>query len=552
MSLDEIFHQENQVNLRPIKLRMMQNTLSPSKSDKPDLPLARRTLWQALALGWVADQLFYGQQLGISVLLFVGLLLVSLWINGRSLSLTPRNRWLILPLLFFASMVFIRANPFLTFLNTAATLCLLASVAFFYAAGQVSSLSVLGLALLPLRVAGNAVAHTLLLAQAIDTKAVQLRGRQNVLPLLRGALLALPVLAVFTALLSSADLAFANVIETIFQFEFLPNLASLIGQGVFMLVMAWLVAGGLVYALARREADKLSVDDRGIIEKGADWLRQRFPLGFVETATVLGLVDGLFLLFTAVQFTYLFGGRRNIGDFTYAEYARRGFFELVVVAVLSLGLILGLNWLARRENKRQIGWFNVLSSLMVGFVLVMLVSAWRRMALYEATFGYTDLRLIVFVFIGWLAVLLGWFLLTLWRRPERFAMGLLLCVIGFIATLNLLNFDAFIVRRNLAHYEQTGELDVYYLVGLSVDAVPMLLAAETAVSHDPQTITDWSCGRDSISAEGEALPECQVTLATILSRNLDARREQLASTSWATWPSFNLSRHQAYLVLGNR
>lgn len=525
----------------------MQNTLPLSKSDKPNLPAARRTLWLALALGWVADQLFYGQQLGISVLLFVGLLLVSLWLNGRSQPLTPRNRWLILPLLFFASMVFIRANPFLTFLNTVATLCLLASIAFFYAAGQVSSLSVLGLGLLPLRVAGNAVAHTpLLLAQTIDTQAMQLRGRQNLLPLLRGALLALPVLAVFTALLASADLAFANLIETVFQFEFLPDLATLMGRGLFILVMAWFVAGGLVYALARREADKLSVDDRGLVEKGADWLRQRFPLGFVETMTVLGLVDGLFLLFTAVQFTYLFGGRRNIGDFTYAEYARRGFFELVAVAVLSLGLILGLNWLAQRENKQQIRWFNILSSLMVGFVLVMLVSAWRRMALYEATYGYTDLRLIVFVFIGWLAVLLGWFLLTLWRRPERFAIGLLLCVIGFVATLNLLNPDAFIVRRNLAHYEQTGELDVYYLVGLSADAVPMLVVAETAVSHDPQTAPDYACNRADYSPEA---PECQVTLGTILSRNLDARRDQLAPTSWQNWPSFNLSRQHAWRIL---
>lgn len=531
----------------------MQNTLSPSQPNRPDLPAARRTLWLALALGWVADQLFYGQQLGISVLLFVGLLLVSLWANGRSAALTPRNRWLILPLLFFASMVFIRANPFLTFLNTVATLCLLAVVAFFYAAGQVSSLTTLGLALLPLRVAGNAVVHTPpLLAQTINPQAAQLRGRQNLLPLLRGALLALPVLAVFTALLSSADLAFANVIETIFAFDFLPDLATLMGRGLFILVMAWMVAGGLAYALARREADKLHVDDRGLVEIGADWLRQRFPLGFVETATVLGLVDGLFLLFTAVQFTYLFGGRRNIGDFTYAEYARRGFFELVLVAVLSLGLILGLHWLAQRANKQQIGWFNVLSSLMVGFVLVMLVSAWRRMMLYEATFGYTEMRLIVFVFIGWLALLLGWFLLTLWRQPERFAIGLLLCVIGFVATLNLLNTDALIVRRNLAHYEQTGELDVYYLVGLSADAVPMLVVAETAVAHDPQTVTDWNCGRDSISATDDVPPECQVTLATILARNLDARHEELTPVSYQTWPSFNLSRHQAYLVLKER
>ena len=83
-----------------------------------------------------------------------------------------------------------------------------------------------------------------------------------------------------------------------------------------------------------------------------------------------------------------------------------------------MGLILGLNWLTRRESKRQIRFFNILSSVLILFVLVLLLSAFRRMMLYEAAFGYTELRLIVYVFMGWLGLLLLWFLATLWRRCQ--------------------------------------------------------------------------------------------------------------------------------------
>ncbi len=81
----------------------------------------------------------------------------------------------------------------------------------------------------------------------------------------------------------------------------------------------------------------------------ASWSAQDKPilapfLGFTESTVVLIAVDLLFALFVFIQFRYLFGGQANITPvgYTYSEYARRGFGELVAVAFLSLGLILGL------------------------------------------------------------------------------------------------------------------------------------------------------------------------------------------------------------------
>ena len=92
----------------------------------------------ALALGWSVDLLFYGKALGISVPLFVLLLIAVLFGLGRLEMVRPvrRNLWLLAPLIFFAGMVFVRANPFVTFLNVVGSLALLGLIAHFYAAGH--------------------------------------------------------------------------------------------------------------------------------------------------------------------------------------------------------------------------------------------------------------------------------------------------------------------------------------------------------------------------------------------------------------------------------
>src|SRR4051812_25705654 len=107
---------------------------------------ATRIVGIALALGWAADLIFYGKPLGMSALLFVGLILGALVLLGRLADVAPmrRNLWLIAPLLFFAAMIAVRANAFLTFLNVVACLTLLALVAYFYAAGRADRLGLIG------------------------------------------------------------------------------------------------------------------------------------------------------------------------------------------------------------------------------------------------------------------------------------------------------------------------------------------------------------------------------------------------------------------------
>ncbi|MCA9931963.1 MAG: DUF4173 domain-containing protein [Anaerolineales bacterium] len=511
----------------------------------------KQLILAALFIGWGVDWLFYGKPVGISLLLFALVAVgVMVW-NGRlhQLPAQRRNLWLIVPLIFFAAMAFLRANPFLTTMNTLAALGLLSYLLFFYAAGRVAGIGLNSAWLIPFRVGG----HSLRLAgpvisDSVDVTWVRENGRKQLFPVVRGGLLASPVLIVFTILLTSADVIFADYIEKALSLDIIPHLLEWSWRGLLILLIGWLAVGALVYMVERRTQQ----DDESAFEKALSHLPMKIGLGYIESMTVLILVNLLFFSFVLVQFTYLFGGVVNVetAGYTFADYARRGFFELVAVAVLTLSLILGLNWMTRRSSKGQIRWFNLLSSVMVGFVLVMLVSAFQRMRLYEAAFGYTRLRLYVYLFMLWLGVLLIWFLLSQWLRPDRFAIGGLVVAMGFLTTLNVINPDAFIARQNVVRYQQTGDLDVLHLTTLSDDAVPVLVAALPIVAADPQVVTKPECDYFWREDRSDYDVDCDGTLSEILTESLNGRFQEMQNdTSWQAWQAYHASRWRAYRQL---
>jgi sterol desaturase/sphingolipid hydroxylase (fatty acid hydroxylase superfamily) len=162
-------------------------------------------------------------------------------------------------------------------------------------------------------------------------------------------------------------------------------------------------------------------------------------LGWTEAAIILVCVNLLFALFVGIQFKYFFGGNANItaARYTFSEYARRGFGELVTVAVLSLLLYLALGTITRHEKKTASRGFSVLSVALIGMVLVMLVSAFQRLLLYENAYGFTRLRTYPHIFMVWLGILLSFtVVLEIIHRRGKFALALLIISFGFCLTLS--------------------------------------------------------------------------------------------------------------------
>jgi len=204
-------------------------------------------------------------------------------------------------------------------------------------------------------------------------------------------------------------------------------------------------------------------------------------LGTIEGGVALGALDLLFLAFVLVQVRYFFGGSTLVQattGLTYAEYARRGFFQLFGVAVLVLPLLLLLHWLMAQRGPGGERVFRVLAWVQIVLLFVVMASALQRMRLYQAKYGLTEERLYATAFMGWLAVVFLWFVLTVLRgRREHFAFGATTAGFILVIALNLLNPDALIARINLARAQAGRAFDARYAAQLSADAVPVVVAA---------------------------------------------------------------------------
>jgi hypothetical protein len=174
----------------------------------------------------------------------------------------------------------------------------------------------------------------------------------------------------------------------------------------------------------------------------------------------------------------LFGDRdyvmRTVG-LTFAEYARRGFWQLLVITMLTLLVMI----VAARKAPRVDAGDRLLLRLLLGGLalgaLVVVASALWRMSVYEEAYGFTRLRVFVSAFEVWLGVLFVFVLVAgirlraAWLPRMAFAAWVLM-----LLGLAMLNPDRFIAEQNVARFERTQRIDAWYLSTLSADAAPVL------------------------------------------------------------------------------
>ena len=277
----------------------------------------------------------------------------------------------------------------------------------------------------------------------------------------RGLVLTGALVAIFGALFASGDRAFAQLAGDV-----LPDELPLGDLPLRLLVL------GLVMSFAGALAQAAAIADEPA-------QRPLLRLGRVEWLLALGALNGLFALFVAVQLAVLFGGDAYVRDtagLTYAQYAREGFAQLVVVAALTLAVVASaLRW-ARAERARDARVLRALLAALCALTLVVLASALHRLGLYEEAYGFTRMRVAVhalLLFGGALFVLL----IAALASGRRGWLGQATVA---LAALGALAFwagdpDRRIAAHNVERWEATGRIDTAYLSRLSADAVPALL-----------------------------------------------------------------------------
>jgi hypothetical protein len=486
----------------------------------------------ALLLGILGDVLLRETPWGLNVLLFVGALvaaMVMLTLRRRSEFLTAPIIALHAALIFFAAMFVWRDS---------------AELKVFDAFAVITILGLLTLPVLKIKVKTAGVIHYFYAAfwsgisaafapfflffDDIKWKKIPQNGwSKHLIAILRGLAIAAPILLIFGALFVAADAVFQGIVEKTFNIR--PDV--LVSHIALTGFLAWLVAGylrgSLLESFSTNAAENLlegksemkpppalsiteevKDDTKQDAEtatkppeakKDRDWhkfdnsiLPNAFTLGAIEVAVVLGLINLLFLSFVIVQIPYLFGGMdlvQNTPDFKLADYARRGFGELVTVAALVLPILLITHWLLRKDSPINEKIYRVLAGMNVGLLFVIMISAAQRLFLLTGNLGYglTTVRFYPMVVMIWLAVVFAWFCLTVLRGARHnFAWGALWSAMVILGVLHFVNPDDFIARTNLRLMNEGRIFDARYNSNLSGDAVPVLLENLPSMNFEAQ------------------------------------------------------------------
>jgi hypothetical protein len=278
-------------------------------------------------------------------------------------------------------------------------------------------------------------------------------------PALRGLVIGTMLAIPFAALFLTADAAFASIADDTPR----PELESLPGR-LLAFTAVLLGALGLALAASHRLGDRA--------------LRRRRRLALLEWALPLGILDALFLAFVAVQVTVLFGGHDHVlrtSGLTYAEYARRGFWQLLAAAALTLIVVKAATMFAGPRTGAERLLLRGLLALLCMLTIVIVASAFHRLRLYESAFGLTRPRLAAEAFALWLGGTFGLLVLVgALRRAALVPRAVLAWAAVALIGFSVANPDARIAERNVDRWRETGRLDLEYVSGLSADATPVL------------------------------------------------------------------------------
>ncbi|MCA2225393.1 DUF4153 domain-containing protein [Nonomuraea aurantiaca] len=292
----------------------------------------------------------------------------------------------------------------------------------------------------------------------------RLTAKRRILPMVAALGITAVLLVVFGLLFASADPVFATYLE---RLTATPDWAESVPLRIFLFVVGAVLLAAVVLVALRPVVDPVGPEVKFGVSRSV-WL------------VPLTAVNLLFAAFVAVQITVLFGGDSWVlktAGLTYAEYARQGFFQLVVVSVFVMCIVAvagGLLRTERRERWLLAGQLGVLCAL----TMVVLASALHRMDLYTEAYGLSRLRLSVQATVWWLGALFALVILAGAARLAGRGSGWLPRTIVLVTGLGLGAFAIvnpdFQVAQTQVVVRGPAKLDADYLGDLGAEAVPAL------------------------------------------------------------------------------
>jgi hypothetical protein len=321
-----------------------------------------------------------------------------------------------------------------------------------------------------------------------------------------GIVISLPILLVVLRLLISADSQFERLIGGIPQWFQIIDVESVMR---LIVILIYTVAFfGFMQILFKKQIN--------VIKQQVN--SQMVQLDGIITITVLVIINAVYLLFTLVQFKYFFSGSLQ-ADFTFAEYARKGFFELLFVTLINLSITVIVLIFVNRTTSVLKRITQILLTILVLASAVMLSSAFLRLGMYEDAYGFTFTRVLVYSFMIFLVVIFTYTLVKIWVEKLSLFHFYFITSLIYYTTITVIDLDKIVVKENMNRFQTSGKVDVHYLNSLSSTGVLGLIE----LYKIDQNIPD---------------------LRTILQE-----RKNEAMTKSSPWQSYNLKHEQVLTEL---
>ena len=286
------------------------------------------------------------------------------------------------------------------------------------------------------------------------------KQNKKYLYLLVGILITIPVFLIVFALLTSADIVFKHMADKAVGNLDLGDLAPIALQ----FAVFFFVCYGIIATLCKKK----------LVEEVPD-KRTGEPLIAIPVSGVLTL---LYLVFSGVQILYLFIGNMELPEgYTYAEYAREGFFQLLAVSILNLIMVLvGLCYF--KKNKV----LKVILTIMSACTFVMLASSAMRMIIYIQYYYLTFLRILVLWGLLLLTIIFAGVVVYIFKENFPLFRYSVVVVTCMYLLLSFGHPDYWIAKVNVAGCEEDSSdffkgnryRDFYFLSDLSADAAPVM------------------------------------------------------------------------------
>lgn len=311
----------------------------------------------------------------------------------------------------------------------------------------------------------------LLAGKALKGAVVLGKSQEKTVKVLLGLAVSLPVAFLIIMLLSSADPAFHAMIGTVTGLFHIDNVEIFILK-LILTVPTGLYLFGLLYGNIGEKNPNAITKEK--IDQASRHIEVVPKITVYTALTIFNIVYAAFFL---SQLGYLFSDFEGSlpANYTYADYAKEGFFQLCAVAIINFIIVAAMHLFTKKEEKRLPAGLRIETGIMCGFSVLLTIVAFKKMVMYVDIYGLTQSRVYTMCFM---AALFAAFIIIGFRQFLRFHASrvLISMILIVILAMSYGNIDGIIAKYNIAHYEAgtLKELDCKALEGLSDGAVPYI------------------------------------------------------------------------------